>query len=92
MTHPNQQPAIRNLQRYLRTLAYFDERIGEVPIDGVFDTATEEAVLAFQRRFDLVANGVVASTTWNEIISLYEALYQGNRLQDGQYPGFDVGA
>ena len=84
--------SVRLLQEYLNYIARSYTEIPTVEVTGYFGPRTQEAVLAFQRRFDLVANGVVASTTWNEIISLYEALYQGNRLQDGQYPGFDVGA
>ena len=84
--------SVRLLQEYLNYIARSYPEIPTVEVTGYFGPRTQEAVLAFQRRFDLVANGVVASTTWNEIISLYEALYQGNRLQDGQYPGFDVGA
>lgn len=84
--------SVRLLQEYLNYIARSYSEIPTVEVTGYFGPRTQEAVTAFQRRFGLSANGVVASTTWNEIISLYETLYLGNRLQDGQYPGFDVGA
>jgi peptidoglycan hydrolase-like protein with peptidoglycan-binding domain len=51
MPTPNQnkQEAIRNLQRYLRQLYFSEESIPEVPVDGVFDSATEASLRAFQR-------------------------------------------
>ena len=36
--------AVRNLQRYLRRLSYNNESIRPVPIDGIFDTETEERI------------------------------------------------
>lgn len=65
--------ATRNLQRYLRTLSYFDERIPEVPIDGIFDSATENGVRAFQEIEGLPHTGRVDETTWNRLYERYLA-------------------
>lgn len=68
----NEQEAIRNLQRYLRQLSYVDERIPGPPIDGIYDTATRDAVRAFQRIENLPETGVVDTATWDLLFKRYE--------------------
>ena len=70
-TAQNQTQAIRNLQRYLRTLSYFEKELPEVPIDGVYGTATEEAVRIFQRLEDLPQTGRVDRPTWDRLYTRY---------------------
>ena len=48
MAISNQATAVENLQRYLRRLSFDDPRIPRVPVDGIFDTVTEDATRAFQ--------------------------------------------
>ncbi len=72
MTTENEREAIRNLQRYLRTLSYFDERIGRVPIDGTYDSATRDAVRAFQAAYGLPVTGRVDESTWNLLFQTYQ--------------------
>ena len=64
MTHENHAPATRALQRYLRTLSYFNNNMNGVPIDGVFDSATEQAVLNFQKAQGLPQTGRVDQATF----------------------------
>ena len=52
---------------------------------------TQEAVLTFQRLFGLEENGVVGIQTWTEITKVYEDLYNGSNLREGQYPGYELG-
>ena len=79
MTTENKRIATRNLQRYLRTLSYFDERIPSVPIDGIFDSATEQGVRAFQKVYGLPATGRVDEETWK---ALYERYQKERALRD----------
>ena len=88
----SESESVRLLQQYLNYIARSYPEIPTVEATGYFGPRTQESVIAFQTQFGLNPNGLVASTTWNAIIELYETIYQGNRLQDGQYPGFDVGA
>ena len=69
--HENEREAIRNLQRYLRQLAYFDETLGEIPIDGIFDSATEQALRAFQEREGLPATGRADLESWERLFAAY---------------------
>lgn len=80
------------LQEYLNYIGRTYTEIPPTAVTGYFGPRTQNAVLAFQERFGLAPNGVVASTTWNAITELYQTLYRGSMLQEGQHPGFDVGA
>ena len=49
--------------------------IPKIPVtDGLFDTATERAVRAYQRIFNLTEDGVIGNATWNSISYLYAAV------------------
>lgn len=80
------------LQEYLNYIGRTYTEIPPTAVTGYFGPRTQNAVLAFQERFGLAPNGLVASTTWNAITELYQTLYRGSMLQEGQHPGFDVGA
>lgn len=41
------------------------------PVDGIFGPQTENAVLAFQRIFNLEADGIVGKGTWYQLVRLY---------------------
>ena len=66
-----EKTAIANLQRYLRTLYYFDDALSSLPVDGVFDRATEEAVRRFQAAEDLPVTGRVDQDTWERLFDRY---------------------
>ena len=68
-----EKTAVANLQRYLRTLYYFDEALSPLPVDGVFDRATEEAVRRFQASEGLPVTGRVDQSTWERLFARYEA-------------------
>lgn len=83
--------AVRLLQEYLNYVASYYDSIQPVSVTGYFGPRTEEAVLAFQNEVGLPATGVVEARTWFALTNLYDTLYLGNRLRDGQYPGYGVG-
>ena len=83
---------VRVLQEYLSYIAESYDAIPAVTPDGVFGNATERAVRAFQELFAIPeATGAVGSVTWGAITSVYEDLYQGNRAEEGQFPGYTIG-
>lgn len=76
---------VRALQGYL---AYIAETYTEIPspvADGVFGSATERAVRAYQSLFGLEETGVVGSVTWNSILNTYLTLSIGDERPSGQY-------
>ncbi len=63
--------AIRQLQRYLRQLSYFNDTIPPAPVTGRWDPHTEQALLAFQREYQLPPTGVADQATWELLYSEY---------------------
>lgn len=83
--------AVRLLQEYLNYIATVFTELPTIPVTGYFGNQTEEAVLAFQRRAGIEPTGTVAAATWLAITTLYSDLYNGSRLNEGQFPGFALG-
>ena len=69
----NHAEATPNLQRYLRQLSFAEETIPAPPIDGVFESATRDALLAFQRSRGLPATGTADLKTWEELYRSWRA-------------------
>ena len=65
--------ATRNIQRYLRQLSYENESIPRPPIDGIFDTATEESLKAFQNLYALSPTGRADKVTFDTLFEAYLA-------------------
>jgi peptidoglycan hydrolase-like protein with peptidoglycan-binding domain len=82
---------VRLLQEYLNYISNYINEIPSVNPTGYFGTRTQEAVVAFQNYYGIPATGVVGPVAWGGITSLYSDLYNGNRLGEGQFPGFNVG-
>ena len=79
------------LQQYINVIAEVYPEVNSVELTGFFGTQTDRAVKAIQTLSGLEANGVVGAITWNAITSLYSDIVNGSRLNDGQYPGFEIG-
>ena len=71
MTSETEKTAVANLQRYLRTLYYFDDSLSPTPVDGIYDRATEEAVRRFQSAAGLPVTGRVDQDTWERLFERY---------------------
>ncbi len=50
------------------------------PVNGIFDTSTENAVRAYQRAFDIREDGLVGKETWYSIQRTYSAVKRLNDL------------
>lgn len=80
MQNPNQESdaltaspreAVRNLQRYLRRLSYVYEDIPPVPVDGIFNDATRDSLIAFQRHAGIPITGMADEETWDLLYAAY---------------------
>ena len=80
MEHPTYKASVRNLQKYLRALSVGDDReIFAVPIDGIYEDATENAVIEFQRRNTLPITGRADKATYDAIYLEYLRLTEEDR-------------
>lgn len=84
---------VRYLQYYLNVISYFNPEIPTVEANGVFGSATEEQVRAFQRFYGLNPDGIVDFPTWTLIQGIYNDILNG--LPEGYagntaalYPGY----
>lgn len=68
-----ERDAIMNVQRYLRQLTFFDDDIGDLPIDGIWESRTRDSVMDFQRKIGLPVTGVVDRPTWDRLKAEYDA-------------------
>jgi peptidoglycan hydrolase-like protein with peptidoglycan-binding domain len=58
--------------------------------NGIFDNETQQAVMTFQRVFNLPANGTVNQATWNRISSIFVAVSRISEL-NGEGIRYTVG-
>ena len=74
----NYEDAVRNLQRYLRTISFYDDRITRVPIDGIYDSDTRKAVSEFQSTRGLRPTGIVDRKTFDMIFKEFSQIIEAN--------------
>ena len=84
--HANEKEAISNIQRYLRALiSQQNTRIFSVPIDGIYDSATRNAISEFQKMYSLPVTGIVDKITFDMLFSEYT---RTNRASERVTPSF----
>ena len=74
----NYEDAVRNLQRYLRTISFYDNRITRVPTDGIYDSDTRKAVSEFQSTRGLRPTGIVDRKTFDMIFKEFSQIIEAN--------------
>lgn len=77
-TNPIQQGdqgvKVEHLQYMLSVLSAYIPEIPPVSVDGIFGSATRNAVVAAQRRFGLPETGIVNYDTWDEIYDQFSGI------------------
>ena len=81
----NKREAVLNLQKYLRRLSFAEGKVNTVPIDGIFDSATKDALIDFQEKMGLDATGVADKRTWDVLYSEYLKATKDERELEGLY-------
>ncbi len=82
---------VRVLQEYLNYISTSYPEIPRVNVDGVFGPSTAEQVRAFKALFDIPgAPNRVNAPAWNAIASIYDDLYTGSSVNEGQFPGYNI--
>ena len=62
------------MQEYLTRISASYPEIPAPNPDGIYGSATENAVRAFQQRFYLPVTGVIDIRTWEQIVAVYNFL------------------
>ena len=78
---------IRILQYFLAFAGYFNDNLPVIPITGVFDNNTRNAVLTFQSNYGLTPDGIVGVATWNRLLDVYSEKL--NELSSELYPNIN---
>ena len=82
---------VRVLQEYLNYISMSYPNIPRVNVDGVFGPSTAEQVRQFKAIFDIPGTpDRVNAPAWNAIASIYDDLYTGGSVNDGQFPGYNI--
>ena len=82
---------LRVLQEYLNYISTSYPDIPRVNVDGVFGPSTAEQVRRFKATFNIPGTpDRVNAPTWNSIASIYDDLYTGDSVNDGQFPGYNI--
>jgi peptidoglycan hydrolase-like protein with peptidoglycan-binding domain len=82
---------VRALQEYLNFISESYPQIPKVTPDGDYGTATANQVRAFKELFNIPGDPErVSAQTWYAITSVYDDLYNGNSVNVGQFPGYEV--
>ena len=77
---------IRELQRMLYAISFYDEEIPRVVPDGIYGRETAMAVRAFQQKNNLRPTGETNRATWDAIVQVYlENIARQARIIDA-YP------
>ncbi len=74
---------VRHLQYMLSVLSAYIPEIPTLTVDGIFGSATQNAVLAAQRRFGQPETGQVDAETWNAIYNQFSGI-ETTTLRNGE--------
>ncbi len=66
------------IQNALNTVSSQFNVIPVVVVDGIFGSGTRAAVIAFQRQFDLLADGIVGPATWDLLLRTANDIDEGD--------------
>ncbi len=70
----NRGTEVQALQYYLNFIAFFNDALPDISVDGIFGPSTRDAVLAFQRYYGLTQDGIAGRDTWNRIQTVYQSI------------------
>lgn len=88
----SQGDKVRHLQYMLSILAEYINEIPLISIDGIYGSATENAVMAAQRWFGLPMTGIVDTATWDEIYDQFSGIENTTLRNRETFPNTSNGA
>ncbi len=82
--------AVTTLQQYLNIISLSYPEINSVTPTGNFGPQTRQAVIGYQREFNLPTTGRVDEQTWNSIAGTYRVEVSALTSRPTQYPGKEL--
>jgi len=83
---------VKIIQYYLHVIACYYTDLPQIEITGNFGSETKEAVMAIERKFNLIVDGVVGIQTWALLDQLYKSIMdhipEGCLPNKTIYPGY----
>lgn len=64
-------PEVFIIQEILSYISTVESSIPKIEVNGIFDDATEQSVIAFQKMVGLEPTGIVDAITWNALLQKY---------------------
>ena len=83
-------PDVELLQQFINTAAAIYADIPEIPLTGVYDENTRDAVYAVEAVFGYPVNGITGPLVWNVLANIYSDAASGEMRSDGQFSGNDL--
>ena len=77
---------VRHLQYMLSVLSNYIPQIPPIAVDGIYGSATRDAVLAAQRWFGLPQTGVVDNQTWDRIYDQFSGIENRTLRSEVNFP------
>ncbi len=80
-------PAVVQLQEFINTAAPYYTGIPEIPVTGVYDEATRDAVYAVESTFGIPIDGITGPLVWDVLADIYNDVESGAPRTSGQFSG-----
>lgn len=62
---------VQELQFYLQRISVFNSLVESPSLDGIYGEGTRNAVISFQKAYNLNPTGVVDEVVWEKLVSIY---------------------
>jgi len=84
--YSSQQRAVINLQKYLRTLSFFDNcDIPAVEVDGIFESNTKKALEIYQKSKGIDPTGIADKQTYDSLYKNYKKIMERNEALNAPF-------
>ena len=80
-------PDVVQLQEFINVAATIYENIPEIPVTGIYDEATRDAVYAVEAEFGIPLDGVTGPLVWDVLADIYYDVESGASRSEGQFSG-----
>ena len=80
-------PDVVQLQEFINVAAGIYENIPEIPVTGIYDEATRDAVFAVEAEFGIPLDGITGPLVWDVLADIDYDVKSGAPRSEGQFSG-----